>query len=237
MIFLNKINFYWSLIIFYTFRWWWWRGCRWRLRQTVSKYAFIKYKTKRKQNYVCFTCSITCRPNLFINEEIILKLTLLPKNLVQFLSFNFLVLLVHFINLLKLKTENQKKKDQNTNENIFKPIHPLVQNKVRNDKKKSTKEQKGEIYQPLPIYPIKILRRLETYIFFLWPLTFIHIQHSWRSVDCMGKMGPLRMCRRWRIAHAQTHVRQPGSTIWRKELRRIGCGDWYNMFALCRVSV
>lgn len=87
----------------------------------------------------------------------------MPKNLVQFLSFNFLVLLVHFINLLKLKTENQKKKDQNTNENIFKPIHPLVQNKVRNDKKKSTKEEKGEIYQPLPIYPIKILRRLETY--------------------------------------------------------------------------
>lgn len=215
------------MIIFYTFRWWWWRGCRWRLRQTLSKYAFLKYKTKRKQNYVCFICSITCQPNLFINGEIVLKLTLLPKNLVQFLSFKFIVLLVYFINLLKLKTENQKKKDQNTNENIFKPIHPLVQNKVRNDKKNPQKKKKEKFTS---LY-------LSTLSKFLDDWKRIHYIHSWRSVDCMGKMGPLRMCRRWRIAHAQTHVRQPGSTIWRKELRRIGCGDWYNVFAFCRVSV
>lgn len=116
-------------------------GLQMKTAPNLIQVCFSQYKTKRKQNYVCFICSITCQPNLFINEEIVLKLTLLPKNLVQFLSFNFLVLLVHFINLLKLKTENQKK-DRNTNKNIFKPILPLVQNKVRNDKKNPQKKKK-----------------------------------------------------------------------------------------------
>lgn len=165
-------------------------GLQMKTAPNLIQVCFTQYKTKSKQNYVCFICSITCQPNLFINEEIVLNLTLLPKNLIQFLSFNFLVLLVHFINLLKLKTENQKK-DQNTNKNIFKPILPLVQNKVRNDKKKSTKEEKGEINKPLPIYPIKILRRLEMYIFFSFA-SYIH-SYSTQLTECglHGKDGAL----------------------------------------------
>lgn len=29
-----------------------------------------KLRQKNKQNYFCFICTILCRPNLFINEEI-----------------------------------------------------------------------------------------------------------------------------------------------------------------------
>lgn len=117
-------------------------GLQMKTAPNLIQVCFSQYKTKSKQNYVCFICSITCQPNLFINEEIVLKLTLLPKNLIQFLSFNFLVLLVHFINLLKLKTENQKKKTKTQIKKLFKPILPLVQNKVRNDKKKIHKRRK-----------------------------------------------------------------------------------------------